>query len=1061
MEGGYVVTIRGDSMRSNDFRFSALELVPDKSEYAVGEKVRLQINADRDDALVWLFLRPQGSVYTLPQKVQLREKTAIVEIPIAAGDQPNFFVEALTIYDGDFHQEAREIFVPPIQRVLDVAVSTVKSAYLPAEEAEVEIEVKGIDGEPVAGSAILAVYDRSLEQIAPDALPPDIREFFWKWRRQHFPQSFENLSREMSPIYLETMPSAAPLGIFGHSMADDAESLEFNAVKRSVTKRGLQSGRTRDGFGGEMMSMAISESSPMMKAAPMAARTLDSSADFAQPSSGPAGSDNTGVAQPPTIRKDFADAAYWVANLELDRFGKSTARFKMPENLTSWQIGVWSMASGVRVGSGKAQALTRKNLMVRLQTPRFLVERDEVIVSALVNNEFDEAVDVTVELQQIGDFLQLLQAEQSSQKVNVPAHGQRRIDWRCHAVKAGEATLRVMAHSLRESDAMELKLPVMVNGILKTESFAGTVRVNQSSSVVEFTVPEARIIEHSRLTIRVSPSLAMAMVDALPYMVEYPYGCTEQTLNRFVPTVITYQTLARMGIDLEALNAKRANLNAQEIGDSATRAAGWKRFDRNPVFDNQEVAKMVESGLRRLTEMQLADGGWGWFSGLGEQSWPHTTAVVVRGLQTAKSADAAIVPDCLLRGLDWLARYQAEQLQRLQNAASKKKPFKESPDDLDAFVFQILVDADRPSPAMQSFLYEKRENLSVHSKALLAMAVHRLGNVDQSKMLRQNIEQFLVQDETNETAFLRIPSPWWYWYGSTIESTANYLKLIVRLDPQSPIAPRLIKYLLNNRKHATYWSSTRDTALVIEAFAEYLAVTKEGTHAVRADLILDGQTIGSLRFTPETLFETDNTIELVGDALKPGSHRLEVRREGTGPLYWNVYQTNFTLEEEIAAAGLEVKVDRRYYRLDAKKKELLMAGDRGQLGDGERMVYDRIPLSDLAEVHSGQLIEVELLIESKNDYEYIMLHDAKAASFEPIDTHSGYSHHGGLNLYREFRDQYVGIFLRFLPRGSHSIRYQLRCEAPGRFTALPATILGMYAPELVGNSADFDAVVVE
>jgi uncharacterized protein YfaS (alpha-2-macroglobulin family) len=138
-----------------------------------------------------------------------------------------------------------------------------------------------------------------------------------------------------------------------------------------------------------------------------------------------------------------------------------------------------------------------------------------------------------------------------------------------------------------------------------------------------------------------------------------------------------------------------------------------------------------------------------------------------------------------------------------------------------------------------------------------------------------------------------------------------------------------------------------------------------------------------------------------------------------------------------------------------------MAGDRGQVGEGERATYERVPLTDLAEVRSGQLIEVELLVESKNDYEYIMLQDPKAASFEPIETSSGYTYHGGLSVYREFRDQYVGMFLRTLPRGSHSIRYSLRCEAPGRFTALPATALGMYAPELVGNSADFDVMVVD
>ena len=216
----------------------------------------------------------------------------------------------------------------------------------------------------------------------------------------------------------------------------------------------------------------------------------------------------------------------------------------------------------------------------------------------------------------------------------------------------------------------------------------------------------------------------------------------------------------------------------------------------------------------------------------------------------------------------------------LRNAPSKKRPYKENPDDLDAFVFHILVNRIDHRLRCNRYLYEKRNMLSVHSKALLAIATHRLGNLDQTKMLRQNIEQFLVQDAENETAFLRDQSAWWYWYGSPIEATANYLKLLVRMEPKSLIAPRLVKYLLNNRKHATYWSSTRDTALVIEAFAEYLAVTQEGSQEVQAEMILDGQNIGTVQFTPQTLFETNNTIELVGAAIKPGAHRLEFGERG-------------------------------------------------------------------------------------------------------------------------------------------------------------------------------------
>ena len=186
--------------------------------------------------------------------------------------------------------------------------------------------------------------------------------------------------------------------------------------------------------------------------------------------------------------------------------------------------------------------------------------------------------------------------------------------------------------------------------MLKMESFSGMLRPQDELGKLTFTVPTERRPEQSRVEIRYSPTLAGACVDALPYLASYPYGCTEQTLNRFVPTVVTQKILQRMKLDLAAIKAKRTNLNAQEIGDPAKRAEQWAKtthWKHNPVFDNEEVTKMVKDGVQRLTEMQLSDGGWGWFSGFGEHSYPHTTAVVVHGLQLSKANDVALVPGML------------------------------------------------------------------------------------------------------------------------------------------------------------------------------------------------------------------------------------------------------------------------------------------------------------------------------------------------------------------------------------------------------------------------------
>src|SRR5688500_11467507 len=224
------------------------------------------------------------------------------------------------------------------------------------------------------------------------------------------------------------------------------------------------------------------------------------------------------------------------------------------------------------------------------------------------------------------------------------------------------------------------------------------------------------------------------MVDALPYLAEYPYGCTEQTLNRFLPTVVTQKVLREMGLDLQAIKEKRTNLNAQEIGDAAERAKQWKRFDRNPVFDDEEVRRMVKEGVERLTAMQISDGGWGWFSGWGEHSYPHTTAVVVHGLQIAQQNDVALVPGVLEQGIAWLERYQEKQLELLRTAPNQKKPYKRRADDLDAFVYMVLADAGQKSASMRDFLYRDRVHLAVYTKAMFGLALHKQGEQEKLAM---------------------------------------------------------------------------------------------------------------------------------------------------------------------------------------------------------------------------------------------------------------------------------------------------------------------------------------
>jgi uncharacterized protein YfaS (alpha-2-macroglobulin family) len=336
---------------------------------------------------------------------------------------------------------------------------------------------------------------------------------------------------------------------------------------------------------------------------------------------------------------------------------------------------------------------------------------------------------------------------------------------------------------------------------------------------------------------------------------------------------------------------------------------------------------------------------------------------------------------------------------------------------------------------------------------MFGLALHKVGDDEKLTMIMRNIEQFLVQDEENETAYLKLPADnwWWYWYGSETEANAYYLKLLSQLEPKSVKGPRLVKYLLNNRKHATYWSNTRDTAVCVEAFADYIRASDEMQPDMVVEVWVDGEKRQEAEINAENLFSFNNKFVLTGADVKDGSHDIEIRRRGKGPVYFNAYLTNFTLEDHITKAGLEIKVERKFYKLVPVDKTIKVEASRGQAVDQKVEKFERVELENLATLKSGDLVEIELEFESKNDYEYIIFEDMKAAGFEPFNVRSGY-HANGLGAYMELRDNRVAFFVRRLMRGRNSIADRMRAEIPGKFSALPTRAFAMYAPELKGNS---------
>lgn len=313
---------------------------------------------------------------------------------------------------------------------------------------------------------------------------------------------------------------------------------------------------------------------------------------------------NEGQLAEPMIRKEFKDTAHWQPGVITGADGKATLSVALPDNLTTWRATVRAVTQDTRVGASVGKVLARKDLILRLETPRFLTEGDTATISGIVHNYLpaDKATQISLEV----TGAQLL--DPAEQTVTIARQGEHRLDWRIAASEMGEVRLLARALTDVESDAVEIPLPVVPVGLKQTRG--GTMTLSEESAEKRFSLdlPAHAHAQARTLRIEASPSIAGTLFGALDYLTGYPYGCTEQTMSSFLPNVIVTQTL-------------------KEVRMASVRDAG-------------NLGNKVQRGLDRLYGYQHEDGGWGWWK--EDPTDPFMTAYVVDGLTMARRAGYAV-----------------------------------------------------------------------------------------------------------------------------------------------------------------------------------------------------------------------------------------------------------------------------------------------------------------------------------------------------------------------------------------------------------------------------------
>lgn len=777
-----------------------------------------------------------------------------------------------------------------------------------------------------------------------------------------------------------------------------------------------------------------------------------------------------GEFQPAEIRKDFRDTVFWAAHLVTGSDGRAKAKIRFPDSLTTWRLTAVAADPSTAVGEVKEEVVTKKNVIVRLQAPRFFVERDKVVLSAIAHNYLDKEKTVRVRLESSPELALLAAAvddvmEKTSPPaqareldVVVPPGGEKRVDFLASCLRPGEVKLLAQALTDSESDALEKTYPVIEYGAEKLLAQSGVVRSTtegEQSLRVHVEIPEAIRAGSARLTVKLSPTIGGVVLEAIPYLIDYPYGCTEQTMSRFLPAALASRTLKKVGVDL-------ASLRKIDASDPSTRRR-LERFRKNPVYDSKELERVVAAGLRRLADFQQADGGWGWWK--NDSSNPYLTAYVVSGLATARDAGVAAPAGMIERGVGFLAN------QVVRPEAVRRYPWLAAEDSSLLVYMLYAVGRAEPArlaqPAIKARLrksYEDREELNDYSRALLVLVLNQAGLREETQIALDNLKDRARIDAQTETASWGDDSGYYYWYQSGTEATSFSLKALLAVEPSSPLVVQAVNWLVRHRS-GTRWFSTKDTALVCDALGEYLATSGELDPDVEYRVEMAGVS-KTVRVNRDNLFSFDGEIELAGDAVGPGRKEIVLTKKGRGNLYWGAYATFFTKEDRIAEAGSEIHVRRAYERLTPREVEKTRqvydrASGKPVAEKYKEIEYDRSPLEEGDKLESGDLVEVVLDIEAKNNFEYLLFEDPKPAGCEATELRSGYAWGNGLGSHMELRDERVAFFATYLNQGKHRIAYRLRAEIPGEFHALPARAECMYAPLVRGNSASRVLRVVE
>lgn len=718
----------------------------------------------------------------------------------------------------------------------------------------------------------------------------------------------------------------------------------------------------------------------------------------------------------PEIRKDFLDAAYWQANGKTGANGTAIIEFTLPDNLTTWRSTVKAATLDTKIGQSSNKVIARKELILRVENPRFFREGDIISVPAIVHNYLDGTKTVSLkfngeglEISSFSTDVKYTKVSENEIRFELAANAEAVVTYNVKVKYTGEQS-KIYAHALTntESDAVEIKVPVLPKGV-QLHNFVN-VNLTKDNNIIEkdIFVPAGVNEASINFSFSVNSTIAGNILKSLDDLIQYPYGCVEQTMSRFLPAIIVSNTFKELNIPLKSESIEK-------------------------------LPDVISKGLKRLYDFQNSSGGWGWWQ--NDQGNAYISAYVMHGLLLAEQGGYDVSESVLNRGIKFIERAFYDKTIDLTTRS---------------FILYVLYMAQGEEieylKGYNQFIAEVLDSeIDPYALGYLGKVFYGTDNTNYLDAVISKLEKSVIQ--TENAAYWGATEYYYSWRYDRVQNTANVLKFLIEAKPESELIYKSVNWLLNQQKGFS-WYSTQQTAMVIFALTDYLKMTKELEANFTVDVFLNGSKILTKSFDKNGIYSTVETINLKnipGVKLKTGSNTLKIVKNGSGNVYFagnaNYYTKNI---EDLASTGFEVV--KEYYKLIEV-----------QTPQGRH--YRKVMTTEFDE---GDLVFVKLKVRSKSkNLDFMMLEDMFPSGFEAVKEdnyfiqdesyYNSYVYKGWRWFYadKEFRDNRISFFVTY-SQEYMEFSYILKAVHHGQFSVMPAEASLMYYPDVrgYGNSID-------